>query len=61
MAWMLHDSRLRAEVPIFCVSAIQPLLNNKNSPVSVSLGAVQLLCLLHERLDVSCCIGRHYH
>ena len=52
MAWMLHDPRLRAEVPIFCVSAIKPMISNKNAPISVSIGAIQLLYLLHERLEV---------
>ena len=50
MAWMLHDTRLRAEVPIFCVSAIKPLLRNSRAPLSVCLGAVRLL--LHERLEI---------
>ena len=53
MAWMLHDTRLRAEVPIFCVSAVKPMLNNGRAPVSVGVGAVKLLYLLHERLEVS--------
>ena len=52
MAWLLHEPRLRAEVPVFCVVAIKPLLRNTNAPVSVSVGAVQLLSHLHTRLEV---------
>merc|ERR1711871_99444 len=52
MAWLLHEPRLRAEVPVFCVVAIKPLLRNINAPVSVSVGAVQLLSHLHTRLEV---------
>lgn len=60
MAWMLHDSRLRGEVPIFCVCAIKPLIINKNAPISVSIGSIQLLYLLHERLEVSGVMGMEY-
>jgi hypothetical protein len=52
MAWLLHEPRLRAEVPVFCVVAIKPLLRNSKSPESVSVGAVQLLNHLHTRLEV---------
>ena len=52
MAWLLHEPRLRAEVPVFCVVAIKPLLRNPNAPISVSIGAVQLLSHLHTRLEV---------
>ena len=52
MAWLLHEPRLRAEVPVFCVVAIKPLLRNTRAPVSVSVGAVQLLSHLHMRLEV---------
>ena len=52
MAWLLHEPRLRAEVPVFCVVAIKPLLRNSNAPMSVSVGAVQLLSHLHMRLEV---------
>jgi hypothetical protein len=52
MAWLLHEPRLRAEVPVFCVMAIRPLLRNKGAPLSVSIGAVQLLSHLHTRLEV---------
>ena len=52
MAWLLHEPRLRAEVPVFCVVAIKPLLRNTNAPMSVSVGAVQLLSHLHTRLEV---------
>lgn len=52
MAWLLHEPRLRAEVPVFCVVAIKPLLRNAGAPESVSIGAVQLLSHLHSRLEV---------
>jgi hypothetical protein len=52
MAWLLHEQQLRAEVPVFCVIGIKPLLCNQNAPLSVSLGAVQLLNALHSRLEV---------
>ena len=52
MAWLLHEPRLRAEVPVFCVVGVKPLLCNHRAPVSVSVGAVQLLTHLHTRLEV---------
>lgn len=52
MAWLLHEPRLRAEVPVFCVVGVKPLLCNNQSPVSVSVGAVHLLTHLHTRLEV---------
>jgi hypothetical protein len=26
MAWLLHEPRLRAEVPVFCIVGLKPLL-----------------------------------
>lgn len=52
MAWLLHEPRLRAEVPVFCVVAIKPFLRNASVPLPVSVGAVQLLSHLHSRLEV---------
>jgi len=52
MAWLLHEPRLRAEVPVFCVVGVKPLLCNHRAPLSVSVGAVQLLTHLHSRLEV---------
>ncbi len=52
MAWILHEPRLVAEVPVFCVCAIQPLLESKRSPNTVSIGTVKLLYHLHARLEV---------
>lgn len=53
MAWLLHEPSLRAEVPVFCVQAIQPLLSNTSAPSSVAIGAIHLLLHLHHRLEVS--------
>ena len=52
MAWILHEPRMVAEVPVFCVCAIHPLLESRRSPITVSLGAIKLLYHLHLRLDV---------
>jgi len=52
MAWLLHEPRLRAEVPLICVSGIRPLVTNKYAPIAVSIGAVQLLMHLHGRVEV---------
>jgi hypothetical protein len=52
MAWLLHEPRLRAEVPVFCIVGLRPLLRNVRAPVTVSMGAVQLLLHLHTRLEV---------
>ena len=52
IAWLLHEPRLRAEVPLFCISALDPLLGNATVPLTVSLGALQLLCQLHSRQEV---------
>lgn len=52
MAWLLHEPRLRAEVPVFCIVGLKPLLCNIKAPVSVSIGAVHLLTHLHTRLEV---------
>jgi hypothetical protein len=52
MAWLLHEPRLRAEVPVFCIVALKPLLLTSTAPLSVSTGAVQLLTHLHTRLEV---------
>ena len=37
---------------MFCVAGVRPLLRNLKAPVSVSVGAVQLLSHLHNRLEV---------
>lgn len=52
MAWLLHEPRLRAEVPVFCIVGLRPLLCNTRAPESVSVGAVHLLTHLHTRLEV---------
>lgn len=52
LAWLLYERRLQAEVPVFCVVGIKPLLNNNKVPTSISIGAVKLLSHLHTRLDV---------
>lgn len=51
LAWLIHEPRLRAEVPMFCVRSVKPLLTNANAPLSVSMGGVQLLLHLHYRLE----------
>ena len=52
MAWLLHEPRLKAEVPVFCVIGLRPLLCNIKAPTSVSIGAINLLSHLHSRLEV---------
>lgn len=51
MAWLLHEPRLIANVPVFCIIAVKPLVRNKNAPIFVSTGAVKLLKYLHSRLE----------
>lgn len=51
LAWLLHEPRLIASVPVFCVVAIQPLVTNPAAPGFVSVGAVNLLKYLHARLE----------
>ena len=53
MAWLLHEPRLIAKVPVFCIIGVKPLLRNSLAPLSVSIGAVHLLTHLHSRLEVS--------
>ena len=58
MAWMLHESRLQGEIPMFCTVGIRPLLCNTRTTISVSVGAIKLLTHLHSRLEVQellCC------
>lgn len=52
MAWLLHEPRLVAKVPVFCIIGVKPLLRNQQAPLSVSIGAVHLLTHLHGRLEV---------
>eukprot|EP00596_Hydrurales_sp_CCMP1899_P004941 CAMPEP_0119047238 /NCGR_PEP_ID=MMETSP1177-20130426/51980_1 /TAXON_ID=2985 /ORGANISM="Ochromonas sp, Strain CCMP1899" /LENGTH=1905 /DNA_ID=CAMNT_0007021581 /DNA_START=110 /DNA_END=5824 /DNA_ORIENTATION=- len=52
MAWLLHESRLQGEIPMFCIVGIRPLLCNSKAPISVSVGAIKLLSHLHSRLEV---------
>ncbi len=52
MAWLLHEPRLCAEVPVFCVVGVRPLLCNRAAPEAISVGAVGLLGRLHSRLAV---------
>ncbi len=52
MAWLLHEPRLIAKVPVFCIIGVIPLLKNNKAPISVSIGAIHLLVHLHSRLDV---------
>lgn len=52
MAWLLHEPRLIARVPVFCIIAVKPLVKNQQAPVFVSVGAVKLLKYLHSRLEV---------
>jgi hypothetical protein len=52
MAWLLHEPRLVAKVPVFCIIGVKPLLRNPLAPLSVSVGAVHLLTHLHGRLEV---------
>jgi hypothetical protein len=52
MAWLLHEPRLIASVPVFCIIAVKPLVYNKQAPIFVSTGAVKLLKYLHSRLEV---------
>ena len=53
MAWLLHESRLQGEIPMFCIVGIRPLLCNNKTTISVSVGAIKLLAHLHSRLEVS--------
>ena len=55
MAWLLHEPRLVAKVPVFCIIGVKPLLCNPAAPLSVSIGAVHLLTHLHGRLEVIAC------
>jgi len=55
MAWLLHEPRLLAKVPVFCIIGVKPLLRNGDAPLSVSIGAVHLLTHLHSRLEVRNC------
>ena len=50
MAWLLHEPRLIAKVPVFCIIGVKPLLRNQQAPLSVSIGAVHLLTHLHTHL-----------
>ena len=52
MAWLLHESRLQGEIPMFCIVGIRPLLCNNRTTISVSVGAIRLLTHLHSRLEV---------
>lgn len=52
MAWLLHEPRLVAKVPVFCIIGVRPLLKNSSAPATVSIGAVHLLLHLHSRLEV---------
>ncbi len=52
MAWVLHEPRLVAEVPVFCLVGLKPLLTNDRAPVSVSVASAELLYHLHLRLEV---------
>ena len=58
MAWLLHESRLQGEIPMFCIVGIRPLLCNNRTTISVSVGAIKLLTHLHSRLEVSACDTR---
>jgi hypothetical protein len=62
MAWMLHESRLQGEIPMFCTVGIRPLLCNTRTTISVSVGAIKLLTHLHSRLEVQAvlrCVNTH--
>ena len=52
LAWLLHEPRLRANVPLTVTQCVVPLVLNRRAPSTVSTGAVQLLLRLHERLEV---------
>jgi hypothetical protein len=52
MAWLIHEPRLRGEVPVFSLSGVRPLLTNSRAHDSVAVGAVELLTHLHNRLEV---------
>ena len=52
MAWLLHEPRLTAEVPLSIVVGLKPLLCNNHVPMTVSIGTVKLLISLHHRLEV---------
>ena len=52
MAWLLHEPRLVAKVPVFCIIGVKPLLLNQHAPLTVSVGAIHLLTHLHSRLEV---------
>ncbi len=49
---MLHEPRLIANVPVFCIVAIKPLIGNIRSTEFVANGAIKLLMYLHTRLEV---------
>jgi hypothetical protein len=48
--WLLHEPRLVANVPIFCIFAIKPLIVNQDAPATVNVGAIHLLMHLQIRL-----------
>jgi hypothetical protein len=52
MAWLIHEPRLRGEVPVFSLSGVSPLMVNPRAHESVAVGAVHLLTHLHNRLEV---------
>ena len=52
MAWLIHEPRLRGEVPVFSLIGVRPLLTNSNAHDSIAIGAIELLTHLHSRLEV---------
>lgn len=52
MAWLIHEPRLRGEVPVFSLSGVRPLLTNSEAHASIAIGAIDLLTHLHSRLEV---------
>jgi hypothetical protein len=51
MAWLLQEPRLVANIPVFSVTAIKPLIASTTCHQFVSEGAVQLTIYILSRLE----------
>ncbi len=51
MSWLLQEPRLVANIPVFSVMALRPLVRNVKCVAFVSEGAIQLLLYMLSRLE----------
>lgn len=51
MSWLLQEPRLVANIPVFSIIAIKPLITNAKCHTFVSEGAVQLMMYVLSRLE----------